>query len=548
MQIRQIFSRLHSHIKPYNYSPLLVFTSLLVLALVISGCNMPSKIHPNSNVSSEALKATLDAEFVSVNIPTTPPLLSAATPTLPQQIPTDQKATATTQAPLALPELQTPAIFPTRWSDAQYIYYPARSGDTLSALAKRFNIEEEQITSEQPIPPKSFINPGQVLRIPNTYISKTSPNLMFPDSEIINSPSAVNFDIENFIRNAGGFLSVYQENVDGKLITGADIVKRVSAEVSVNPRILLAFLEYRSHWVLGDPKMNADLNYPIGMHVPGKRGLYEELAMTASKMSVGYYAWRAGDMNYLIFRDSEEARLNPEYNAGTVAAQYLFSKFYYKDTWQQALFGKDNFIDLYWQMFGDPWEPSRRILIFPSGITQPTLELPFSSGERWSLTGGPHYAWNSGSPWGALDFAPVTGEPECSVSKRWVTASAPGLIVRAANNVVVIDLDGDGYEQTGWSVLYLHIAQKGMIKAGTYVNVGDHIGHPSCERGRSTGTHVHITRKYNGEWLAADSPIPFVLSGWQAIADPKIYKGVLVKGNKVVVASPVGPQTSIITH
>ena len=284
------------------------------------------------------------------------------------------------------------------------------------------------------------------------------------------------------------------------------------------------------------------------MHVPGKYGLYEEMAMTASKISVGYYAWRKGDMNYLIFRDAEEARLNPEFNAGTVAVQYLFSKFYHKDTWKLALFGKENFIDLYWKMFGDPWDVSKQAVIFPLGLSQPPMELPFSSGERWSLTGGPHYAWNSGSPWGALDFAPVTGEPKCSVSKRWVTASAAGMIVRAANNVVVIDLDSDGFEQTGWTILYLHIAKKGMVKEGAYVEVGDKIGHPSCERGRSTGTHVHITRKYNGEWLAADGPIPFVLSGWRAIADPKIYKGVLVKGNKVVVASPVGPQTSIIVR
>lgn len=518
---------------------------LLLTLILLSGCNMPQRRKTSQHITSDSLKQTLDAAVAAQQSPQSTSESSPLQPTF--TLTQTSRPSSTPPSPISIPPtVTTPAAYPTRWSDAHYIYYPAHSGDTLSALAKRFNIEESQITSEDPIPPKGFINPGQVLEIPNTFSRNSPPNLMFPDSEIINSPSAVNFDIEAYIQNASGFLSVYEENVDGNLLTGAEIVKRVSAEVSVNPRILLAFLEFRSHWVLGDPKPNADLNYPIGMHVPGKRGLYAELAMTASKISVGYYAWRAGDMNYLIFRDAEEERLNPELNAGTAGIQYLFSRFYYQDTWQQALFGKDNFIDLYWQMFGDPWK--YQALIFPPGLSQPPMELPFAPGERWSFTGGPHYAWNSGSPRGALDFAPVTGEPECAVSRRWVTASAPGLIVRAANNVVVIDLDVDGFEQTGWTIIYLHIAKKGMIKEGTFVTTGDKIGHPSCERGRSTGTHVHITRKYNGEWLAADGAVPFVLSGWQAVADPKIYKGVLVKGNKVVVASPVGPQTSIITR
>ena len=43
---------------------------------------------------------------------------------------------------------------------------------------------------------------------------------------------------------------------------------------------------------------------------------------------------------------------------------------------------------------------------------------------------------------------------------------------------------------------------------------GDHIGHPSCEGGRAVGTHLHIARKYNGEWVGAGGALPFVLSGW----------------------------------
>jgi hypothetical protein len=39
-----------------------------------------------------------------------------------------------------------------------------------------------------------------------------------------------------------------------------------------------------------------------------------------------------------------------------------------------------------------------------------------------------------------------------------------------------------------------------------------------------------------------------VLSGWLVEAGTRIYEGILIKGDKEVVASPVGPQTSIIVR
>jgi len=112
--------------------------------------------------------------------------------------------------------------------------------------------------------------------------------------------------------------------------------------------------------------------------------------------------------------------------------------------------------------------------------------------------------------------------------------------------VVVVDLDGDGYEQTGWVLLYLHIATLERVRVGQWVDVNDRIGHASCEGGKSTGTHVHIARKYNGEWVAADGPIPFTLGGWTVVAGNKPYEGLLVRGDKTIIADPVGQSWSII--
>jgi hypothetical protein len=107
-------------------------------------------------------------------------------------------------------------------------------------------------------------------------------------------------------------------------------------------------------------------------------------------------------------------------------------------------------------------------------------------------------------------------------------------------------MDGDGSEQTGWNIMYLHVANQERVAKGQWVEMNDHIGHASCEGGVSTGTHLHIARKYNGEWIPADGPLPLVLSGWTAIAGKKPYEGQLVKGDKVITADLYGQSLALI--
>jgi hypothetical protein len=69
-----------------------------------------------------------------------------------------------------------------------------------------------------------------------------------------------------------------------------------------------------------------------------------------------------------------------------------------------------------------------------------------------------------------------------------------------------------------------------------FVEQGDRIGHPSCEGGFATGTHVHIARKYNGEWILAAGVVPFNLGGWVAGAGQGEYLGTLTRDGRVVEA------------
>ena len=427
--------------------------------------------------------------------------------------------------------------------------YWSQPGDTLTALAARFGVSPEQIIPAQPL--NGLLQPGQQFTIPNLLGEPAYPSPVFPDSLVINSPAAAGFQTDEFIDQAGGYLSTYSEKMDtGEWLSGSEIVQRVATESSINPQLLLAILEFRSGWVRGEPADPSQVEYPIGFYVPDYHGLYMELSLVAKELNIGYYGWRQGTLTELVFPNNTHVRISPGLNAGSVAVQNLSSKFYlHQQDWLEAMYGPRGVVADYQAMFGDPWQAAASFEpIFPPDLVQPSLELPFAPGEDWSLTSGPHIAWRTGTPRGALDFAPITGEPACAVSNAWVTASAPGLVVRSEDSIVTIDLDGDGLEQTGWVLMYMHLADQGRVPAGSWVQTDTPLGHPSCEGGKATGTHVHLARKYNGEWLAADGPLPMVLSGWVAHVGELSYEGTLVKNGRTVSAHPDGSAGSTIVR
>ena len=50
------------------------------------------------------------------------------------------------------------------------------------------------------------------------------------------------------------------------------------------------------------------------------------------------------------------------------------------------------------------------------------------------------------------------------------------------------------------------------------------------------GSHVHVARKYNGEWILADGPLAFNLEGWVANNGSQAYKGTLTRGGATITA------------
>ena len=493
--------------------------------------NSPDPFEPQYIIADSIALSTL--EGVEETPPTTEtPFMSEETP-----------------EPEVLASIPTQAYLIQKEEDAPILYY-AQSGDSIGILAVRFGVETSQITSTVPLPEEGFIPEGQLLLIPNR-LQQTSSNLkLFPDSEVVNSPSSIDFDTKAFVNQAGGYLSGYSEAVYAfDVMSGADIIDKVAREFAIHPRLLLALLEYQTGWVYGSrPTNDFDQYYPLGIKLDAV-GLYHQLVEAAGIIESGYYGWREGTVVTSEFQDGWKLRLAAELNCGSVGLMQFFASLSRFEDWSNDLYGEDGFLATYNRMFGDPWLIAQEYEpLFTPDVLQPELILPFQPGIVWSYTVGPHAAWGAADVRAALDFAPPSAETGCHNNWTWITSVGPGLVVRSGDGTVVVDMDGDGFEQTGWNIIYLHVASTNRVPAGTWLEAGDKIGHPSCEGGKSTGTHLHIARRYNGEWVPAEGPLAFVMSGWKAKAGSESLSGWLVRGEEVKRASIYGSPVSHISR
>lgn len=429
--------------------------------------------------------------------------------------------------------------------------YVVRAGDSLSAIAAANGVSLQTLQQLNNLTNPDNIFVGQVLRLPEPPSVQASDFRIVPDSRMVLGPGSSRFDVAAFVRQQPGYIRVASDLVDGTLLSAADVVQRVAYEYSVDPRLLLALLEYRSRWLSDSNPSEEARDYALGGPASpfgfDRSGLYRQMAWAADNLNRGYYGWKLRALRSMEFSEGARYLYAASLNPGTVAVQYLFSLTSDYATWSRQV-SRDGLYQTYVQYFGDPFADAVEPLV-PANLVQPAMTLPYADGEIWYYTGGPHGGWGTGSAWAAVDFAPPDevqpGMSSCYVSEFYVRAVAPGVIARTDEGVVVLDLDGDGDETTGWSVLYLHIASEDRIEAGTVVEQGDPIGHASCEGGVSNGTHVHIARRYNGEWIPASCETcpqelalpPFVMGGWETVGLPnQEYQGYLKRGSESKVA------------
>jgi LasA protease len=456
-----------------------------------------------------------------------PTALPTATPTpiaLMRLFPPTLAPGAIRPSPTPDPLRDPPAL---RTSAEIYVVQP---GDSLNQIAGRYGVGVSYLMAANGLYNPDYLAVGQILQIPAPVPQPQGPaDKLIPDSELVNGPSQVFFDVRSVIRQWDGALAHYTESVEGQDLSGPEIIQLVGDRYSVNPRLLVGLLEYQGGWLTQRHVSSEVATYPMGYQRPGWEGLFSQVSWAANQLNAGFYLWQAGWAGPIGFGDGSVVPAGDGLNGGTIGLQYMFAQLYPVQQWRHVV-GPDGFIKVYTTVFGNPFDWAIEPLL-PQDLSQPAMQLPFDEGKTWSFTGGPHGGWDSGSAWAALDFAPPGDALGCVQSNAWVTAVTDGLIVRTGNGEVLEDLDQDGNEQTGWVVLYMHVESRDRVQEGQTVHAGQRLGHPSCEGGVADGTHLHLARKYNGVWISADGNIPFNLDGWVSAGTGVQYDGTLTRGD-----------------
>lgn len=431
--------------------------------------------------------------------------------------------------------------------------YTVVSGDTLFGIAQRFNTSVERLIALNNLDDPNRLEVGQILLLPTGGDDIAPTEILLGDYDFIRGPNAPS-RILDLVQASSGYINQAQVDIverrsDGDSYTvrlsGWDIIDRISRETSIDARVLTAILEYRTGWLtMAQP---LEIDYPLISKEASdeagidRKGLYRQLSWVANELNRAYYGWKFGGWTAMEFEDGSRVIFDDSLNAGTIALHYMLHLGQEVDDWLVDV-STQGVMATYQRLFGMPTR-----LDTPVYTPQPTFQLPFQAGERWYFTGGAHGGWGSGSAWAAVDFAPPDERSLgglCFTSEFAARAVATGRIARSEPGIVILDLDGDGDERTGWTVLYLHLASEGRIAAGATVTANDVIGYASCEGGFSTATHLHIGRRLNGEWIPADcSPCgtlsdgSFIMSGWRVNAlIGQEYQGSLQRGSETRVA------------
>lgn len=460
-----------------------------------------------------------------------PSIPAPAAPLLFGPLPTIASGTAT--------EPPTPLPVRPNYKPAELVDYIAQSGDSLPSLAAHFNTTVAEIRAANPIIPAdaTTMPPGFPMKIPIYFKALwASPFKILPDAAFVDGPDQVGFNTSAFVASKPGWLKNYRAYAGYDVKSGAEIVDYVASNYSVSPRLLLALLEYQAGALSkpNPPEKTYTLDYPQPIYAHTSYIVYTQLFWAANTLNNGYYGWRSGQMTEFDLPDGTIIRPDPWQNAGTVGLEYYFSQITQGADYEKAI-GPTGIAETYKELFGNAWLEDSNVV--PGSLRQPNLRLPWPPAQTWSYTGGPHTGWGEGAPFAAVDFAPPSEHHGCFAPDppNYVTAVADGIVARSGPEGLALDLDGDGDERTGWVIFYLHLAADGRAPAGKELHAGDLIGYASCQGGELvTGTHVHIARKYNGEWMLADGAVPFNLSGWIVHAGAAAYQGTLIRNGVTV--------------
>ncbi|MGH2522762.1 MAG: LysM peptidoglycan-binding domain-containing protein, partial [Anaerolineales bacterium] len=290
---------------------------------------------------------------------------------------------------------------------AKLLPYLVQTGDTVTAIAAHFNTTVDQVLKANPsLPLTATLSSGQTIQVPAYYFALGGPTLkIIPDSEFVFGPATTDFDVAEYLESQPGYIRNLSAFVSDRQRSNAETILYLARQYSINPRLLLALLEWRSG-ALTKAEVPADvIANPLNLPDDGglarfaaKSGFYLQLHWAAEQLSIGYYGWRNGTLTSISLSDTYLSRVDMYQNAGTVGVQYLLGQMLPHDEFDAAA-GPEGFAATYYALWGNPFAHDDPPDVIPGNLTQPALTLPFVANQQWALTGGPHPGWGTNLPW-----------------------------------------------------------------------------------------------------------------------------------------------------
>src|SRR4030095_837892 len=151
--------------------------------------------------------------------------------------------------PLAPTPVPAPTSERPKSARGALVHYLAQNGDTLSALAARFNTTVEEIREANPVIPldATTMPPGMPMKIPIYYLPLWGTAYQsIPDHAFVNGPAQIGFSTSAFVAGTSGWLKYYRVYAGERMRTGAEAVDYIAQNYSISPQLLLALLEYQT--------------------------------------------------------------------------------------------------------------------------------------------------------------------------------------------------------------------------------------------------------------------------------------------------------------
>ncbi|HMK07937.1 MAG TPA: hypothetical protein VK449_02800, partial [Anaerolineales bacterium] len=265
------------------------------------------------------------------------------------------------------------------------------------------------------------------------------------DGQFVWGPNVGRFDIGDFLQRRGSPLAPY-----------ASDLALWASYTSVNPKLLLAALEFRSGLVTA---------IPSGWT---KDDVLSEIEDTSMTMALAFYqhlytwgdrrpsgAAQPKDPPRIVLADGTPMQLDRSLPSGSFALAALVADRSGTGAFQAAMDsgGAGSFAAAFGAMFPSVDLQDTSNAIDPPG-TPPAnmLMFPFAMGATWTF-GGPH-SWNGDStpPFSSMDF--FTGGATCSAPPYlFAVSAAAGTTTRPSNYSCWLEINHGG----GWVTSYYHL-------------------------------------------------------------------------------------------